>query len=636
VSKLIQFLLFIFLIPVFLFSQSGVNDSINLPEFEFKETRLNDFSTALKVNRIDSIVLKQNSLSSLSEILLSQSPIFIKTYGSGSLATLSFRGTTANHTGIFWNGFSIEPPNIGMTDLSLIPITFFESVEIQHGGSSSLFGSGNIGGSIHLENNFLLNSENKYNFSVSSGSFGTYSGKMKVLLSDKKWSASSGIMIRKMKNDFSFKNIYGENEKQKNAELFQYGIFQDYFRKITKKQLFSIAAWFQFSDPEIPRTLTSRPTNAYQIDRAFRTNAQWKKFINAGSISVKAAYFDEFLHYVDKTGETEETNIDSKISMKSFISEFDFKKSVFEILNIAAGISLKTKTGEAESYQGLKKRREAAIFFSSVINFSKIKWSAALNLRQEFIEEYDVPLTPSLGFEGKIWKNILGRINISRNFRAPTLNDRFWIPGGNENLKPENSWNEEIGLSFNFSSKNKKHFSEFSITAYNSMIDDMIMWIPKQNFWSVDNVQKVWARGVELQGKTNLKIKELEIIISEAYTYSKSTYQKKLDENDETYQKQLIYTPLHNVSAQLQVIYNKWSISYNHNWVGKVFTSRDNLYEIPSYSIASFNVIKNFEFDGKLINLKFNINNIFDKDYQVIKYRPMPGRSFEITLNLEF
>jgi len=168
-----------------MFSQSGGKNSINLPEFELKETGLKDFSTTLKVNRIDSIVLKQNSLSSLSEILLSQSPIFVKTYGSGSLATLSFRGTTANHTGIFWNGFSIEPPNIGMTDLSLIPIAFFESIEIQHGGSSSLFGSGNIGGSIHLENNNHFDSGNKYNLALSSGSFGSYFGNIKVLLSKK-------------------------------------------------------------------------------------------------------------------------------------------------------------------------------------------------------------------------------------------------------------------------------------------------------------------------------------------------------------------------------------------------------------------------------------------------------------------
>jgi len=261
-----------------MFSQPGGKNSINLPEFELKETGLKDFSTTLKVNRIDSIVLKQNSLSSLSEILLSQSPIFVKTYGSGSLATLSFRGTTANHTGIFWNGFSIEPPNIGMTDLSLIPIAFFESIEIQHGGSSSLFGSGNIGGSIHLENNNHFDSGNKYNLAFSSGSFGSYSGNIKVLLSKKKWTSSSGILVRKMKNNFRFKNVYEKSEKQENAELFQYGIYQKYSRKIKNNNLFTIAAWLQFSDREIPKTLTSRPSNAYQIDRAFRTYAEWKKF----------------------------------------------------------------------------------------------------------------------------------------------------------------------------------------------------------------------------------------------------------------------------------------------------------------------------------------------------------------------
>ncbi len=633
-NKLIQFLIIIFLLSNVLIAQD--NDSIqNLPEFELKETRLHDFSTALKVNQIDSSILKQNSLSVLSDILVSQSPMFIKTYGQGSLATVSFRGTTANHTGIYWNGFSIEPSSIGMTDLSLIPISFFESIEIQHGGSSSLFGSGNIGGSIHLENNYHFNSKDKFNFSFSKGSFGLNAGNAKILLSGKKWTSSSGIFIRKMRNDFTYKSLSGVNEKQQNAELIQYGAFQEFSRKIRNNQLFTVSAWFQFSDREIPKTLTSRPTNAYQIDKAFRATALWKKFINNGSISVKAAYFDEFLHYIDKSENSESINIDSRIKMKTFISKINYKKSVFEILDLNAGISFKSKTGDSKNYYGLKNRKEAAIFLSSVIKFSKIQWSAALNLRQEFIEEYDVPFTPSLGFEGKIWKNIYGRINISRNFRAPTLNDRFWIPGGNENLKSENSWNEEVGMSFHFKSKSKKHCSEFSVTAYNSIINDLIMWIPKDNFWSVNNVQKVWVRGVEFQGKTNFKIKEFEIIISEAYTYSKSTNRKKLGGSDETYNKQLIYTPLHNFSVRFEVFFNNWSISYNQSYVGKSFTSRDNLHEIPSVSISNINLNKGFEFVGKLMSFQLKINNIFDKDYQVIEYRPMPGRSFEMKISLE-
>jgi len=104
-----------------------------------------------------------------------------------------------------------------------------------------------------------------------------------------------------MKNNFRFKNVYEKSEKQENAELFQYGIYQTYSRKIKNNTLFKIAAWLQFSDREIPKTLTSRPSNAYQIDRTFRTYAEWKKFLKNGSVSAKAAYFDEFLHFVDKS-----------------------------------------------------------------------------------------------------------------------------------------------------------------------------------------------------------------------------------------------------------------------------------------------------------------------------------------------
>ena len=45
-----------------------------------------------------------------------------------------------------------------------------------------------------------------------------------------------------------------------------------------------------------------------------------------------------------------------------------------------------------------------------------------------------------------IWSYISGRVNFSRNFRAPTLNERYWQPGGNPDLEPEESYNIEAGI----------------------------------------------------------------------------------------------------------------------------------------------------------------------------------------------
>src|SRR5690348_5608511 len=64
------------------------------------------------------------------------------------LSTLSFRGTSGSQTALLWNGFNINLPTVGLTDFALIPLNGISSVYIQHGSSSSNFGSGCIGGAI--------------------------------------------------------------------------------------------------------------------------------------------------------------------------------------------------------------------------------------------------------------------------------------------------------------------------------------------------------------------------------------------------------------------------------------------------------------------------------------------------------
>ncbi len=56
------------------------------------------------------------------------------------------------HTAILWNGFNIQNAMLGQTDLSLLPAVFFDEVEIEYGGSSAVWGSGAVAGSIHLNN----------------------------------------------------------------------------------------------------------------------------------------------------------------------------------------------------------------------------------------------------------------------------------------------------------------------------------------------------------------------------------------------------------------------------------------------------------------------------------------------------
>ena len=97
-------------------------------------TRINKFSEIQQVT----------SSNSLSDLLKKHTSIYIKEYGRGMSSYLSLRGTSSSHTSIDWNGQSLAVPTMGQTDLSHIPLYFFDNMSIHIGGSSVLYGSGSL------------------------------------------------------------------------------------------------------------------------------------------------------------------------------------------------------------------------------------------------------------------------------------------------------------------------------------------------------------------------------------------------------------------------------------------------------------------------------------------------------------
>jgi iron complex outermembrane receptor protein len=114
------------------------------------EVRTIHLHQGLKHESIDSTTLANSLNLSAAEILNRMSSVYIKSYGGSGLASSSFRGGSANHTAILWNGFNLQSPVTGMMDLSLIPAGLFNSMSLQYGGKSAVWGSGAVGGAIHL------------------------------------------------------------------------------------------------------------------------------------------------------------------------------------------------------------------------------------------------------------------------------------------------------------------------------------------------------------------------------------------------------------------------------------------------------------------------------------------------------
>ena len=139
-------------------------DTIELPEVELKESRVTVHDIGMQINSIKTTSLSEGSSIDLASLITASSSVYIKEYGA--LATPTFRGTSSSHTLVLWNGVPVNSIANGLSDLSAIYCHSFSDILLTHGGSSSVFGSGAVGGSLHLNTNAKLSEENKLLLSI--------------------------------------------------------------------------------------------------------------------------------------------------------------------------------------------------------------------------------------------------------------------------------------------------------------------------------------------------------------------------------------------------------------------------------------------------------------------------------------
>jgi iron complex outermembrane receptor protein len=271
-----------------------------------------------------------------------------------------------------------------------------------------------------------------------------------------------------------------------------------------------------------------------------------------------------------------------------------------------------------------------------------------LSLRKEMIDDkviypsitindkkynYEILPTASIGYDSDIFKWLSLKLNASTIYRVPTLNDLYWNPGGNKDLKPEEGASEEITLSVNIG---KKINAGYDVTAFNRNVNNWIIWLPGDYYWSPENIMKVWSRGFEHAAFIGFKKNKFSIKLDLNYTYTLSTSEKEKTANDASLHKQLIYVPVHQSSGKLNVIYGKWFLSYLHSYTGYRYTSTDNKEHLPEYDISKLSAGRSFTF--KKIELSINVfcNNLLDEKYQSVLWRAMPGRSYGASLKINF
>ena len=124
------------------------------------------------------------------------------------------------------------------------------------------------------------------------------------------------------------------------------------------------------------------------------------------------------------------------------------------------------------------------------------------------------------------------------------------------------------------------------------------------------------------------------------------TYQRALDVTNpdpstaegKTYKHQIAYTPRVSGSGQA-VLETPWAdLSYVVLFSGKRYMLGQNIAEnhLPGYTDHSVSAHREFRWRDVSASVAVEVLNLVDKNYEIVKNFPMPGRSFRVTVDINY
>ena len=598
----------------------------------------------LVAKKLDTLVLQSKSTSNLADLLIQHSPVFIKTYGPGGTSTASFRGTTASHTLVLWNGFQLNAPSLGQVDFSTIPVFLADDVSLNWGSGTST-NSGGLGGSVNIDNThhfgdgFLLDLKQTY------GSFNTLGSFVTVGNYGKKFSFRVKAYRNSSDNDFEYENlatIPHQKMKQRNADFVDYGVMPE-ASMMLGNNVISVSSWNQWNKrnlPPIMPNVLNINLEEWTKDNFSRNFVSFKTYRATGSLQLKSAAFVEnqryFLLTRNPVTNDSVTFINSENPALILHQIANLDQQLYKSWTLKAKLQWDNEQVRSNNYEGEKRRNVVSAY--AAINGKPFDCAdLTLTARYDWTDGKPMGLFPTatLSYQLPFYKAVSFTIGYSHNYRNPSLNDLYWYPGGNPDLLPENGRTVDFALKFGLQQGPFK--LDLRSGGYFSNVKNWIQWMPTSyRFWVPENVSKVFARGMENHIDAAFVKGDWKVTLSGNYVFTVTT-----DESEKAYQqgtngKQLIYIPRHHANFFLNAQWKTWNMGYTIEVTGRRSTSYNEqeffAYDLPSYVLHHLSLGKQI----KKFRVELRCNNLTNKAYQNVIWRAMPGRSFEVMVNYRF
>ncbi|MGM0497656.1 MAG: TonB-dependent receptor, partial [Bacteroidota bacterium] len=503
----------------------------------------------------------------------------------------------------------------------------------------SLYGSGTFGGAISMDNK--ANWKEKQGFSLSSeyGSWDHQKYSLSGELGTNKIKTSLKGFYHQATNDYQYLDDAKRNptiERRKNNDVMDYGLMSNTYWKPSARNKFETGIWYQVKHKSLPALIGTSGTEENQKDSIFRVYTKWKHVFDNSSLQVKTGYFNHSQLYTKKGSGTDDSfMVYSPIKTNKWLNDLNYKVYLSDHITFDVGAQYSLLSAKVDAYD-TDIQNSNRLAFIGAIKVKYDKFNTNFSIRQQFNNETDPKTQYSIGGNYKLIKDKLFiRGNFSTKFRLPTFNERYWPELGDPDIKPEEGYSAETGLSYVIEDKGVLRKFSTDLTAYYLKIKNYILWVPENSVYYAKNLNQIFSRGIEFSTNARFSLEPVSIYWKGTYNLTRST--NIGSDNEDVNGKQLRYTPLNRAKQYINVNYKKYSLAGSWNFTGLRYTTKEHLgFSLPAYSIFNAYMTRKVNYKNFSGSIQLKVKNLFDKQYQVVRGYPMPGRGYYIKINVKF
>lgn len=248
-------------------------------------------------------------------------------------------------------------------------------------------------------------------------------------------------------------------------------------------------------------------------------------------------------------------------------------------------------------------------------------------------------VSPSLSLSYKPFEaeDLYVRASMKNIFRVPTFNESYYFHYGSSDLLSESTNQYNIGATFS-----KDLFSNLavhcSVDGYYNQVKDMIVAIPYNMFvWRCVNIGKVDVYGVDATLNATWRLAEGHLLSGHA-NYSYQKVENKTNPESPNFGKQIAYYPQHTGGASVSYE-NPWvNLSVHFVAVSDRWATNEHLEEtkVKGYQDVGVRLWRDVAIGKHQIGLRADVKNLLNKQYEIVRLYPMPGRSYYFTLTYKY